>query len=1030
MKTFGPVLRITLGLVGLTASLLIAAHLLGIVPDERKAILANRERGVEALAVQIAVGMDRLDTESVQRLLEAVVHRDPEIRSAALRDASGGVVVAAGDHGRFWKSLQGERSTPENLRAPIFEGKERWGALEVAFVPLPSPTSLVPSQNRLLALLIFIGLTGSLGYFVVLRRSLKALDPSAVIPERVLAAMDALAEGVIIMDDKEQIVLANTAFSEMVGVPAEALLGRSASDMNWRSPDTGAAQVEAPWRTAVSTRAAARGATLLLRSAAGEMRRVVVNATPVVGAGGAISGTLTSFSDVTLFEQRNDELQRTLVRLNDSQERIEQHNAELRFLATRDSLTGCLNRRALFASFEDELGKARDSGARLSCAMVDIDHFKSINDRYGHSTGDKVIALVAETLRHGVRDCDLVARYGGEELCVVFVGIDAQQAHAVVDRIRKSLTAAVTAHFTASMQVTFSAGVAALEPDVADPAALIERADLALYSAKQTGRNRVVLWDRTLELEDAASTDATRQTGARKRPSTNATSRVRALDGANLEVQKLLEQVKELEDRLREQQLAHKRDAGVVDRATGLPTEALFRDRVAQAVARAARAKGVMAVLFVEIEIFSRARDTLGPQVSERIMAEVSQRLVRLFRESDTVALIGVDGHGTLISRLPGADFGILLSDLDRVESVTWIVQRIINSASRPINIDGRELTAGCSIGASIYPGDGVDADALLSHAGEARRLARQRAGKDRYAFYAREFTERAEAQLQMESDLRLAIERGEFMLYYQPKVSLNNGHLLGFEALLRWQHPTRGFVSPADFIPVAERCGMIIPIGEWVIQMAARQARLWQKINVEPVRVAVNLSSVQLRSERFVDQVQALLESVELESKLFEVEITESVFMDDIEAAARVLRKLRNLGVHVSLDDFGTGYSSLSYLRQLPIDSLKIDGSFISDIAAEPKGAALVSAIIGMAHQLGIRVVAECVETAEQMMVLQEMQCDEAQGYLLSAPLPISEVPGYIRASAARQLAPLDAKRGTPALPQPAVAAARSGAA
>jgi diguanylate cyclase (GGDEF)-like protein/PAS domain S-box-containing protein len=1004
MRRLTPVLRITLGLVGLTASLLIAAHLFGIVPDESKVILDKRKSVVEALAVQIALEMDRLSPDTAQRVLEAVVERNEDMRSAALRVSSGEIIASSGDHAKFWKGDGGDRSTPEHLRAPIFDKERRWGTVEVAFAPLPTSVSFMPTQNRLLGLVLFIVLTGGVGYFFVLRRSLRALDPSAVIPERVRAAMDALVEGVLILDEKEQIVLANTSFAERVGVPAAALIGRKASDMNWRSPDTGGPRTVMPWRTAMSTKEACRGTALLLRTASGEVCRLMVNVTPILGAGSSVNGALATFADVTLLEQRNDELQRTLMRLKESQDKIEQHNAELRFLATRDSLTGCLNRRALFAGFEDEIGKARHDALGLSCAMVDIDHFKSINDRYGHATGDKVIALVAETLRLGVREHDLVARYGGEELCVVFPGLDAERAHALIDGLRASLHSAVAAQFTASMRVTFSAGIASLRDEDADPAELIARADEALYAAKQRGRNRVLTWYDGLELDQPTDAGASMRALAPTARSSSATARLRAQHGSNLEVRQLVDRVRELEERLKQQQFAVTQQAAQADPATGLPNESLFRDRITQSIARAQRGKHVMAVLHVELELSARARDTLGPQVSEQLVVEMARRLSRVFRESDTIALIGPESRGALVSRLAGGDFGILLGELDRVESVTWIIQRIINSTSRPVKINGRELTARCAVGVSVYPGDGVDADSLLRHAGEARGLARQRPNKDRYAFYAREITDRAEVQLQTESDLRLAIERGELSLHYQPKISVSTKRLVGLEALLRWHHPKHGFISPADFIPVAEQSGMIIPIGEWAIQMAARQAKLWQKINIEPVRVAVNLSTLQLRSEHFVDRVQTLLESVELDSRLLEVEITESVFMDDLDSAARVLRKLRNLGVHVSLDDFGTGYSSLSYLRQLPIDSLKIDGSFISDIAAEQQGSALVSAIIGMAHELGIRVVAEGVETPEQMMVLRDMNCDEAQGYVISKPLPIAAVPDFIRACAGGQ--------------------------
>jgi EAL domain-containing protein (putative c-di-GMP-specific phosphodiesterase class I) len=253
--------------------------------------------------------------------------------------------------------------------------------------------------------------------------------------------------------------------------------------------------------------------------------------------------------------------------------------------------------------------------------------------------------------------------------------------------------------------------------------------------------------------------------------------------------------------------------------------------------------------------------------------------------------------------------------------------------------------------------------------------------------------TERSYQQLQIEHDLRQAVGSGDFELHYQPKIDLQTGRATGLEALLRWPHAGRGMVSPAEFIPVAEHNGLIHEIGDWVTRRACQQARAWQEQGSEPLRIAVNLSPVQLRSEDIVDRVQAILASTGLDPRYLEFEITESSFMHDIERSARTLHRLRNLGVHISLDDFGTGYSSLSYLKRLPVDSLKIDGSFISDMAADREGTVLVSAIIAMAQHLGIRVIAEGVETREQLQLLRELGCDEAQGYLVSRPLPVTDL-------------------------------------
>jgi EAL domain-containing protein (putative c-di-GMP-specific phosphodiesterase class I) len=350
------------------------------------------------------------------------------------------------------------------------------------------------------------------------------------------------------------------------------------------------------------------------------------------------------------------------------------------------------------------------------------------------------------------------------------------------------------------------------------------------------------------------------------------------------------------------------------------------------------------------------------------------------------------------LSRLSGDEFGVALDDIDRVDSVTWIVQRIFECMATPFDVDGREIFATCGIGVSVFPEDGPDAENLLRHASAARQHAKQNLGPNRYAFYRKEMTENSYAQIQLETELRHAIDRGEFTLHYQPKITLRTGQIAGVEALIRWQHPEKGLVSPAAFIPLAEQTGLINAIGDWVIRSACRQAILWQKAGLPPTRVAVNFSPVQLRSDDIVERVRNILQISGLAAHYLEIEVTESALMEDVDKAASILHALRKLGVHIALDDFGTGYSSLSYLKKLPADSLKIDGSFIDDLVVDKEGSTLVSAVIAMAQHLGLRVVAECVEKREQFDRLRDLNCDEVQGYLISRPLPVEEITGLLR--------------------------------
>jgi len=948
-RLFSPVARITLALV-------LCAYALKILPDGQAEALAHRKRTVEALTVQLSAGglLERVD--GAIAVLDAVVERNSDIRSAALRDADGNIIVESGDHEAFWQKTPDGRSTPEFVRAPIYAGGAEVAALEVRFEPLPSPWALSFDHGGVTALLLFVTLGGALGYFLVLRRSLRALDPSAVIPERVKLAMDALVEGVIIMDEREQILLANRAFGRHLDVPVEQLIGKRASALNWRSAETGGSVPELPWVAAMAKLAPVTDGMLELRAADNAIRTFAVNATPVADPSGRLRGALASFNDITELHQRNAELQRTLTQLEESRQVVEKHNAELHYLATRDPLTGCLNRRALFEAFGRVFETARAKGDALCCAMIDIDHFKEVNDRFGHGTGDRVIAFVAETIRRNVADADIVGRYGGEEYCVVFVSRRVDEAVAILDRVRTAVARGADASFTRRLKLTVRCGITPLLADDMSTDTLLGRADAALYSATAAGRDRVVCWSPAMSA-DAATT------GRQPQASEVADARVAVREpGVETGVYRVL--------------------------ATGIAGP--FRERITQTLALAARYGWTTALLRIELE-------TAGA-LAPRAQKEMFERISGLLRRSDILALLlgdhaaepDVEGLPST-SPLGPSELGVLLPDVSDVRAIGRAVQRIVKTIGEPLIVDGQETLVACAIGISVAPIDGGDVETLMHRAEQARRVVLAGRGGERYAFYQRSMTETLLSTMRVENGLRRALEHGEFNLLYQPQVELATGRVRGLEALLRWTDAAGVSIGPQQFVPVAESSGLIVPIGDWVLQQVCLQAREWQNASVVQ-RVAVNISAVQITSHGFADRVAAILRSTQVDPRLIELEITETAFMSDLGTAATTLRQLRQLGLHISLDDFGTGYSSLSYLKQLPIDSLKIDARFVKDLHETREGIALVAAIVGMAHGLGIRVIAEGVETATVLSVLRELGCDEAQGYMISPPLPARE--------------------------------------
>ena len=428
-----------------------------------------------------------------------------------------------------------------------------------------------------------------------------------------------------------------------------------------------------------------------------------------------------------------------------------------------------------------------------------------------------------------------------------------------------------------------------------------------------------------------------------------------------------------------------------IDPLTGLPNRMLFEDRLLHAMqrydrdddSRARREPCKLAVLFVDLDGFKPINDMLGHAVGDEVLKEAARRLRTATRDSDTVARIG------------GDEFVLLAEDVSDVADCASLANRVIQVLAQPLEVQGHQVTLSGSVGVALYPEHG-DRLKLVQNADAAMYTAK-RAGGNTYALFESRMNEGLQDQLSLQQDLRHALERGELQLHYQPKIDARLGRLQGVEALLRWQHPTRGMVGPNVFIPIAERFGLINGLGNWVIEESCRQMRVWADEGLS-MNVAINLSVHQLRTEELVPRIESALARYQVMPSQLLCEITESVAMEDIESTQRAFEALSRIGVYLSIDDFGTGYSSLSYLRQLPARQLKIDRSFVADIEVRPDARAIVSAVIQLAHQLGLRVVAEGVETEGQRDILLVLQCDELQGYLLARPMAVEALDDWLQ--------------------------------
>lgn len=426
-----------------------------------------------------------------------------------------------------------------------------------------------------------------------------------------------------------------------------------------------------------------------------------------------------------------------------------------------------------------------------------------------------------------------------------------------------------------------------------------------------------------------------------------------------------------------ESQLAYLNDH---DMLTGLPNRQMYQQTLTKRIRQFKGATPTrLAVMFIDLDRFKNVNDTFGHAFGDQLLIEAADRLKAGLRSCDSV------------SRQGGDEFTVLIDDIHDTSDAEKVAQKIIHLLSQPFSIEGHELRVGCSIGIAVYPQDGDDAITLMKNADTAMYRAKDK-GKNGYSFYSAEMNDTVIQKLVMEEWLNKALEHDEFVLYYQPQVDIFSNRMNGMEALIRWNHPRLGFISPGEFIPLAEETSLIIPIGEWVLRTACNQNKAWQDAGYTPLKMAVNISPIQFHQSNFVDVVLDALRESGLEPRYLELEITEGIAMYHVDQVIQKLQTLRDLGVQISMDDFGTGYSSLTYLKRFPIHKLKIAQQFVRDVTVDPDDAAIVQAIMAMAHSLKLNVIAEGVETEEQLAFLLDIRCEEIQGYIYSRPLPPHE--------------------------------------
>ncbi len=972
-----PAMRLSIALVLLSVNLLFLANLIGFIPDRSESALELRKGLSESLALQFSTVAEKGEFQTIQDTLRAVVQRNDDIRSAAIRTRDGRLLALAGEHLAHWKTPADGKSTPTHIHIPIFRKDKEWATIEMRFAPLWTGYLSGGFTQSFVGFLTFMTLSSLICYFFIIKRTLRELDPAAVIPERVQKAFDVLKEGVLVLDEKEQIVMANKSFASLFEKTPEALIGLKGSELDWQDCHNPEQVRQLPWIKVLHDGLEQKAASMSLLNSFGHKIKLAVNAAMVPDNAGKCRGSLVTFDDITQVEEKNFELSSLVEQLQLTQEEIQTKSQELEFLANRDPLTLCLNRRSMDRGLAALFTEAKAETKKLSCLMVDIDFFKSVNDRYGHATGDQVIKGIADILKTCTRDSDLVARYGGEEFCVILPDINLDQATIIAERIRHSIANKPCA----GVKITASLGVSSIEQNANKPDELVNQADKGLYAAKNSGRNRVIRWGK----EDLDSTT--------KKPDTSSQADRSVPKGSAEEQTQLQQRVLELEGLLAKRALEFEHFE-MYDFKTGLPTRSLFEDRISHEIARGKRKDSLVVILSINIDTIEQVYKTLGASTAELLMKACGHRLNDVLRENvDTVAMIEDFKGSSSVSLVNQSEFGVLLIDIKQVDNITWVIKRLLDSFKKHFKVKGHKIYTSAFIGVSIFPHDGQTAEDLYSSATNACSYAQKVQGKDGYLFSSPELNEKAVRQLQIENALHVAIQNEELELHYQPQIESTSGRIVGFEALLRWQSAELGSIPPDDFIPIAEQSGQIDRLGDWVLYHACQQLRRWLDMGLEVGTIAVNLSGGQLRQPDLAKRIQSILDEFKLEAHMLEIELTESSLVNSHDKSFSVLKQIKEMGLRITMDDFGTGYSSLSYLKDIPLSCLKIDRSFTADIGKVEMSEKLITSIISMAHGLGLEVVAEGIEKKHQADYLIALDCEYLQGYYFSRPIRQAKV-------------------------------------
>lgn len=981
--------RLASALAMLSVSLLLISSMLGLLPNRAQLEIESRLQLSELLAVAITLHISDGNNDSANRLISMLEERNEEIQSIALHQYSAqgkelGEIAAA-------QTPEGDTAPTESTSTffvPINQGGEKWGSLELVFREQAGLGGILKGGS-LYTILLFIGVTGFLTYWLFLKRALSELDPSAVVPDQINAVLDTLSEGIVMLDRSGRVVLSNQSFRLKTDRLATEIIGRKLSMFEWTLNGRTTNWDTLPWDALLNNGERNLSSEIELRMPGRKPQNFDVRIASIQSPDGQVRGAVVTFDDITETMLKNANLERALEHLEVSKREIQRQNKELIVLATHDPLTNVLNRRSFFEGMRTLFEDPTEIETPISCIMLDLDHFKSINDDFGHAAGDKVITMLADVLKVSVPKKALVGRYGGEEFCVVLPDLSESKAVIVAESIR--LQVCEKSRELADIgdrQITVSLGVSCDIGRRTTIDALIDLADKALYAAKDSGRNKVICCS---QLDLSVDNPVEGGMPTKTVPSSPLTSLERdsGMDARDDELEKsttpeivALTEIDESEDAL-----PSSHDVNISKPAHDVSSliSLVLSDRIAQFIAHASSSDTTLAIVIIDFPTVSLIRTAAGDGTAQKLLTLGIEKINSSLRDADSVAGNGLDFP---LSRLGANQCITALPDINGPSLVPQVVQRLFSSLDTPINLEGREVLLDARVGVSYYPLDGTDGSELVVAADAALQEALHYRERNTCAYFNNSMNAHSERFLYMQSQLHHALNRGELFLMYQPLVDMRTGKISSLEALIRWRHPQLGLISPEQFIPIAEQTRLIDDIGDWVIETACLQLKEWNNRGFNELNIAVNIAAPQLRRKDLVSRIDEVIRSTEIDPATLTIELTETTLIESFDVAVSVVNELSKIGTRIALDDFGTGYSSLSYLKSFPIDVVKIDRSFFTEFPDDAYSMSIVSAIISMVHSLDLKVVAEGVETSDQLAFLQSLNIDVVQGYYFSAPL------------------------------------------